>query len=82
MENKKKYQVGDLVICRFQPGAQNYDSRHGFIPMHHTIKDEIGIVVGHRESGLKGGSADYRVNFPQFSGYVHILAASALEPME
>ncbi len=63
--------VGDLVKCLFQPRSSRV--QHGIcLPMPHTIKGELGIVVKSRNNGCQ------RVLFPQF-GYEHDLTNSVLE---
>ena len=65
--------VGDLVKCLFQPLTSKI--QHGVcIPMKHTIKGELGIVVAITSAGTP------RVLFPRF-GYEHPLACSALEKL-
>ena len=64
--------VGDLVRCVWQPGAAGVDKKtRRIIPIQHTIKGEIGIII-------KQHKHYHRVLFSQF-GYEHDLAKSALE---
>ena len=64
--------VGDLVRCVWQPGAAGVDKKtQRIIPIQHTIKGEIGIII-------KQHKHYHRVLFSQF-GYEHDLAKSALE---
>ena len=64
--------VGDLVRCLWQPRSSGYVKGVGCKPMKHTIKDELGIYIKHRDDG--SGT----VLFPQL-GYELTLAWSALE---
>ncbi len=63
--------VGDLVRCTFQPRSSRIENDCA-IPMEHTIKGELGIIVNISSYGTP------QVLFPQF-GYEHPLAATALE---
>ena len=66
--------VGSLVKCLFQPGSRGYDDKTtSMMPMLHHIKGELGIYTNHRDDGSGV------VLFPQFGGYEHIIAWSALE---
>tara|TARA_R110000744_G_scaffold198114_1_gene317338 strand:- start:423 stop:665 length:243 start_codon:yes stop_codon:yes gene_type:complete len=76
MEDELKFKVGDLIVCNFQPGVAVV-KKDRCLPMKHTIKGEIGIVVGYRHS-VHGEKSDYKVSFPQFQGYTHTLSISAL----
>lgn len=67
--------VGDLVRCTFQPESSRYKEGRGFLPMHHTIKGQIGVVREiHDRDGIR-----YIVMFPGCGGYRHTLAHSVLE---
>ena len=71
----KKFEIGDLVRCIWQPGSSGVKDNCA-MPMKHVIKGEIGIIVEHR------GPHDYKVAFPQFWGYIHPLSPGALEAIE
>ena len=63
---------GDLVRCNFQPRCGGWDpDRKRLMPMVHTIKNELGIIVAINQR-------QHYVVFPQL-GYTHPLAATALE---
>ena len=64
--------IGDLVKCTWQPRAAGVDVKNNcIVPMVHTIKGELGIIVNQqRQRNI--------VLFPKF-GYEHSLANSALE---
>ena len=66
--------VGSLVRCLFQPRTSKV--QHGIcLPMIHTIKGELGIILKVRSNGSS------KVLFPQF-GYEHNLSNSALEVID
>ena len=71
MKSELKFKVGDLIVCNWQPRVAAVKN-DVCLPMKHTIKGEMGIIVGHRCS-------EYEVSFPQFQGYIHTLSTSALE---
>ena len=62
--------VGDLVRCIWQPTTSRVENDCA-IPMEHTIKGELGIIV-------KQYKHYHRILFPQL-GYEHPLSASAIE---
>ena len=63
-------QVGDLVRCIWQPRTSKIVN-DCCVPMKHTIKDELGIIV-------KQHKHYHRILFPQF-GYEHDLSSGAFE---
>ena len=63
--------VGDLVICHFQPKISRI-TKDQFLPMKHMIKGELGIYIEH------GDNRSGTVLFPKFC-YKHTLAWSSLE---
>ncbi len=65
--------VGDLVMCTFQPRAAGVDKKtECVIPMKHTIKDELGLIMRIQEHR-------YDIMFPQLDGYTHWLSSNAFE---
>ncbi len=66
--------IGDLVKCVWQPTTSRVVNDRA-VPMKHTIKGELGIIVQERRPHY------HRVLFPQF-GYEHDLSSRALEVIE
>ena len=67
--------VGDLVRCIWQPGSSRHIEGKGCIPMKHTIKGELGVIVDKDF----GEYPRYTIIFSQFGGYTHPLMPSAFE---
>ena len=65
--------VGDLVRCTWQPGSSRIENDCA-IPMEHTIKGELGIIVRQHKHY-------HRVLFPKF-GYEHDLSKNAIEVLK
>ena len=65
-------QIGDLVRCTWQPTVRGVVNNVA-VPVEHTIKGELGIVVE------VGDPFRVAISFPGLDGYVHYLAKSAFE---
>jgi hypothetical protein len=66
--------VGDLVRCTWQPSVRGVVN-NAAVPIEHTIKGELGIVIEINDP--------FRVaiSFPSRGGYIHYLAKSAYEKL-
>ena len=68
--------VGDLIFCTWQPSVSRVVNDH-CLPMEHTIKGEVGIIVQLTRSGNQ-----YFVMFPQLGGYIHQLGPKAFRVLK
>lgn len=64
--------AGDLVKCLFQPSVSRINKDGCADPMVYVIREQLGVYIKHR--GERSGI----VSYPQFGGYKHSIAWSAL----